>query len=177
MIGSHASARFQLAGGGVEVGHLHLGGNGLHFIVVITQLLQITERDIFQRVAVRADFGINLKAALQLLAIESAKGAVAGQMEILLGVKVVNLLHRRSRRLGHEAIGSEAKGPQQRRRKEGACEDGYNANHVFVPRWSYSAASAALSSAPSTASVIEKGRAAGVSNDETSGRTTRKWRK
>ena len=82
-------------------------------------------------VASGTDFFVDLEAALQLLAIELAERAIAGQVQFL-GLEVVNLFSRQGMGFSRRGIGAAGERIAEHHREEGADEKGEDADHCSV---------------------------------------------
>ena len=93
-------ARRRLASVGIDRRHLDrpLVGDRLHFGLFIAKRVQVAERHQAQPMAGRAHFLVDLESALQLLLVELAERAVAGQRQ-RLGLAMELMLGGRQRRL------------------------------------------------------------------------------
>jgi hypothetical protein len=87
LVGRQAGVALHFAGGAVIDRDLRLGGDILDLGLVVTQRGEIAVGDVAQRMALRADFLVDLETALQLLLVELAEHAVAGERQ-MFGVLV-----------------------------------------------------------------------------------------
>src|SRR5690606_905346 len=110
------------------------GRGGLYFGFAVTKLREVAERHVLEAVASRADFLVNLVAALDLLVVPASKGAIAGKlqrlgllMEGVLGGLFAKALGRGSVRAGSES-------PEHRDGEAKPNEDADQPDHyVFFP--------------------------------------------
>src|SRR6185295_8338025 len=98
--------------------------------LIVAEPLEVAERDQVQAVTGRADFRIDLEAALQLALVELAEGPVAGQRE-MPGL-LVPLVRREWRRRVVE-IGREiAEQRDQQDEREDGADEAENETHLLV---------------------------------------------
>ena len=103
IVGRQARASGRFASVRVDPRNLLRCGEGFDLTLVVTDLLEVAEGHVLQAVTGRADFVVNLEAALELLDVPLAERAVEGERDIArLFVRQVT-----GRLFGHRGIGAE----------------------------------------------------------------------
>jgi hypothetical protein len=118
----------------IDARHIPLGSQGLDLRFTVAELLEVAEGDLAQRVARRADFLVDLVAALELLLVPMAEQPVAGEVQLLrilvelvLGRRLDEGSLARQRREGRADAFSQR--PQHHNGEKQACEDSDDTDH------------------------------------------------